>query len=182
MKYLLINQESERLRFRPLENEDATIWLEFLKDDNSVKFLGMDINRSPEERCKDWFEKVENRYKNNLGGLNALIDKQTGEFIGQCGLLIQQVDGIQELEIGYSLMPKYRNKGFAIEAAKKCRDFAFKNNFSDHLISIIHEENARSKKVARKNGMTLIKKSSFMNLPVEIFGITKTEWENTHND
>jgi [ribosomal protein S5]-alanine N-acetyltransferase len=182
MKYLLINQETERLWFRPLENEDATIWLEFLKDDNSVKFLGMDLDQSPEERCKEWFMRVEDRYKNNLGGLNALIDKQTGDFIGQCGLLIQQVDGKQELEIGYSLMPQYRNRGFASEAAKKCRDFAFKNNFSDHLISIIHEENTRSKKVARRNGMTLIKRSLFMNLPVEIFGITKMEWENTYND
>ncbi len=182
MKYLLINQESERIRFRPLEKEDAIIWLEFLKDDNSVKFLGMNLDQGPEERCKEWFKRVEDRYKNNSGGLNALIDKQTGDFIGQCGLLIQQVDGIQELEIGYSLMPQYRNKGFAIEAAKKCRDFAFKNDFSDHLISIIHEENTRSKKVARKNGMTLIKKSSFMNLPVEIFAITKTEWENSRDD
>ena len=131
---------------------------------------------NPQEQCEKWFEITENRYKNNLGGMNVLIDKASDEFIGQCGLLIQEVDGIQELEIGYSILPDHRNKGYATEAAQKCRDYAFENNFTDSLISIIHAENLRSEKVAKKNGMTFNKKTIFKEMPVNIFRITKTDW------
>jgi ribosomal-protein-alanine N-acetyltransferase len=48
---------------------------------------------------------------------------------------------IEELEIGYSLMPESRGKGYALEATKKCKDFAFHNQLTDSLISIIHSKN-----------------------------------------
>jgi len=38
------------------------------------------------------------RYKNDLGGLNVPIDKSSERFIGQCGLLVQKIDGKEELE------------------------------------------------------------------------------------
>ncbi len=79
--------------------------------------------------------------------MNALIKKENYAFVGQCGL-IHTVDGVEELEIGYSLMPEFRGKGYALEAAKKCKDFAFENNLSDSLISIIHIDNKESEKVA----------------------------------
>ena len=51
--------------------------------------------------------------------MNALIDKANGKLAGMCGLLIQEVDGIRELEVAYAMLPQYRNKGLATEAAKK---------------------------------------------------------------
>ncbi|MBS1577911.1 MAG: GNAT family N-acetyltransferase, partial [Bacteroidetes bacterium] len=65
--------------------------------------------------------------------MNALIEKESGRLIGHCGLLVQTVDNITELEIAYSLLPEFWNKGYATEAASKCRDYAFENDFSDSL-------------------------------------------------
>ena len=110
--------------------------------------------------------------------MNVLIDKATNEFIGQCGLLVQEVDGAEELEIGYSILPRHWNKGYATEAAIKCRDFAFSNAFKDSLISIVHIENFKSEKVALKNGMIKIHQTIFKESPVNIFRINKVDWLN----
>lgn len=133
---------------------------------------------SAEEKCKPWFDRVFNRYKNNLGGINALVAKGNNEFIGQCRLLIYSVDGFEELEIGYSLMRKFRGKGYAIEAAKKCKDFAFENNLTESVISIIHIENEKSEKVALKNEMTLYKTTAYYNSKVNICRNNKSDWNN----
>ena len=128
---------------------------------------------TPEEQCQKWFEITMNRYENNLGGMNVLMDKNTGELIGQCGLLVQEIDNVQELEIGYSILPKFWNQGFATEAARKCKEYAFQNNFTDSLISIVHVDNISSEKVARKNGMIQDKKTIFKEMPVNIFRVNK---------
>ena len=44
-------------------------------------------------------------------------------FIGYCGLHLQKnVDGTDEIEIGYGLLRKYWGQGFATEAAEACKD------------------------------------------------------------
>jgi RimJ/RimL family protein N-acetyltransferase len=176
MKYLLLNEQSERLRFRILNNNDFNIWLEFFKEEGIEKLIGMEQIPTPELRNKEWFNKANSRYKNGTGGLNVLIDKEKDEFIGQCGLLVQEIDGVNELEIGYSILKKHRNKGYASEASQKCRDYAFEKNFAKHLISIVHEDNTSSKKVALKNGMKLWKKTTFWDMNVEVYKITRKEW------
>jgi [ribosomal protein S5]-alanine N-acetyltransferase len=103
--------------------------------------------------------------------MNVLIDKKSGAFIGQCGLLIQTVDDIEELEVAYSMMPQHRGKGYAPEAAKKCIDFAFANQLRDSVISIIHEDNLESQKVALKNKLSLDKRTMYDNNPVNIYRI-----------
>jgi len=106
-----------------------------------------------------------------LGGMNVLINKNTDAFIGQCGLLVQIVDGIQELEVGYSMLPKYWKQGYATEAAQKCKAFAKENAFAKSIISIIHVDNIPSQKVAINNGMHLDKTTEYDENPVHIFRV-----------
>lgn len=175
MKYLLNNQESERLLFRTIEYSDFNDWMEFFKDPITHQYWIAEL-KSPEIECENWYKKQFHRYENNLGGMNALIEKQSGKLIGHCGLLVQNVDGVSELEIGYSLLPEFWNKGLATESAKKCRDFAFENNFSDSLISIISLTNKPSENVAIKNGMKIDKVTEYYGNAVNIFRIYKSEW------
>lgn len=175
MKYLLENQETKRIIFRKIEYSDFKDWLEFHKNPITSQHWDADL-KSPEIECENWYKKQLHRYENDLGGMNALIEKQTGKLIGHCGLLVQNVDGLPELEIGYSLLPEFWNKGFATESAKKCRDFAFENNFTDSLISIISLTNKPSKNVAIKNGMKIDKVTEYNKNQVNIFRIFKSEW------
>ncbi|MEJ2114415.1 MAG: GNAT family N-acetyltransferase [Flavobacteriaceae bacterium] len=175
MKYLLEGQETERILFRKVKWSDFDTWLEFHKDPITSQYW-ISKTESPEIECQKWYEKQFNRYENNLGGMNALIEKQTGKLIGHSGLLIQNVDNISELEVAYSLLPEFWYKGFATEAAKKCRDLAFINNYSDSLISIISLTNKPSENVALKNGMKVEKVTEYNNNKVNIFRIHKSEW------
>lgn len=179
-KYSLEGQETERLIFRPIVESDFDTWLEFCKYPDSLIYIFTQEElavEDPVERCKIWFGRIFNRYAKGLGGMNALIDKHTNAFVGQCGLLIQTIDDLEELEIGYSLMPEHRGKGYAIEAARKCKEFAFQHNLRDSLISTIHVDNDASAKVAMANGMRLDKTTVSKGDPVNIYRISKTEYE-----
>lgn len=178
MKYLLTNETTKRLIFKLVDRSYFEDWIAFFKHPDTARFLGFQDIGTPYEQATEWFRRVEERYKNDLGGLNALIDKEINKFVGQCGLLVQDLDGKKELEIGYSILPEYWNLGYATEAAIKCRDFAFQNSFSESLISIIHVDNDKSEKVALKNGMIKIKQTEFRSMAVNIFGINKSDWIN----
>lgn len=177
MKFLLTDQESERLLFRNLEHSDFEKWLPLFEDEKTAKMLGMNEFKNAKERCEKWFEWTFNRYENNLGGQNVLISKESNQLVGQCGLLVREIENSFEIEIAYSILEEFRGKGYAVESAKKCKEFAFTNNFHERLVSIIIPENEASKNVALKNGMKLIKQIEYSNNKMDLFQITKSEWE-----
>jgi ribosomal-protein-alanine N-acetyltransferase len=172
MNYLLSEEETERLTFRMLKPEDFNSWLILFKENDVAKFLNMDPSLSATELCKLWFDKVFHRYENKLGGMNVMLDKKTNHLVGQCGLLLQTIENVERLEVGYSILPAFWNQGFASESAVKCKDYAFENNLADSLMSMVHIDNLGSEKVALKNGMTFEKKINAFN----IFRIDKENW------
>lgn len=180
MKYLLDGEQTERLEFRKIQVSDFNDWLEFFRDARTHQHWAP-MQNPPEVECRLWYEKQHWRYANDMGGMNALIQKQSGKLVGHCGLLVQTVDDETELEIGYSLLPKFWNRGYATEAAKKCRDFAFKNHCADTLISIISKTNMPSQKVAVANGMLLQKETMYHGMEVNIFRISNSVWMKAEN-
>ncbi|MBX2963907.1 MAG: GNAT family N-acetyltransferase [Cyclobacteriaceae bacterium] len=171
MKYLLQNQQSERLIFRSIKSSDFDDWLEFFKDP-LTRLHWVEEKQTPEDACAKWYEKQFHRYAHDLGGMNALIEKSSGRLVGHAGLLVQEVDEKQELEIAYSLLPEFWNKGYAIEAAQQCKAYAFKNKLTPSLISIISLSNLPSQKVAIKNGMSIEKQTVYRDNAVYIFRIS----------
>ena len=109
---LLENESSKRLNFRKVTQEDFEDWLPFYHNPMSTQFWD-GLPKDPLVACNQQFERIFERYKQGLGGMNALISKESSVLIGMCGLLVQEVDGIQELEIGYSILPSYWRNGFA---------------------------------------------------------------------
>lgn len=165
------------MKFRLLEKGDFEDWAPLFKVENVAEFLAFDPSLPATALCDLWFEKIFHRYDNDLGGMNVLIDKQTDQLVGQCGLLVQSVEEEQRLEIGYSILPEFWGKGYASEAAKKCKDYAFSNDYANSLISMVHVENIRSERVARKNGMSLEKTlDNYKGTPANIFSISKVKW------
>lgn len=171
---LLHDHTTQRLRFRNVELADAGAWEEFISDQNAMKFLApvTDVKQA----AIDWMEKSLARYSKDGFGLYALIEKKSGEFIGLCGLMIQEVDGIRELEIGYHLLPRFWKQGYAGEAAIASRNFVFENHLADSVISIIVPENFPSQKVAQKNGMKKERETEWRGTKVFIYRITRDEW------
>jgi len=170
MKFLLDQEETPRIFFQRIGPADFDAWLEFFKDPSSFEHWVTE-RQAPELECQHWYAKQFNRYETDQGGMNALIEKSTGKLIGHAGLLVQYVDGMEELEVAYSLVPGFRNKGFASEAAKKCKEFAFQKNLAPSLISIISLTNTPSANVALKNGMKIEKQTIYNQNAVNIFRI-----------
>lgn len=132
---------------------------------------------TPEDMARYWIDFTLKRYRENRYGLQALIDKESGAFLGMCGLILQEVNGKNEIEIGYHLLQRYWGNGYATEAAELFRDHAFHNNMTDSIVSIIHPENIPSQKVALRNGMRLVDNhADFRGKENFLFRITKEEW------
>ncbi|MBI9036524.1 MAG: GNAT family N-acetyltransferase [Bacteroidales bacterium] len=174
----LDGSETNRLLIRKLEVSDIAIWETFFENNNFLPFLGLDLTLNKKTQSKNWIERQLWRYENNKFGHHALIDKQTNNLIGQCGLLTQEIDNKIETEIGYHIIPEYWGKGYATEAAKKFRDYAFEKDLCNSLISIIDIRNIASQKVAEKNGMRKTKQVRYNSLDVYIYRIEKDEYKN----
>jgi len=164
--------ETARLRFRKLDMSDAKDWEQFFENNHGLEYLGLDMTLDKKAQSIDWIKRQLTRYKENRSGHHALLDKGSGNFIGQCGLLKQEVEGKSETELGYHILPEYWGKGFATEAASKIRDYTFANKLCNSLISVIDIRNMLSQKVAEKLGMKIDKELHLFGLDVFIYRIT----------
>jgi RimJ/RimL family protein N-acetyltransferase len=95
-----------------------------------------------------WIEKNLRLYEEFGHGLWAVEAKESGMFLGDCGLTYQEADESKELEVGYHLLHAARGKGYASEAASACLDFGFQRTAASLVCSIVAFENAASRAVA----------------------------------
>ena len=96
-------------------------------------------------------------YKKCGFGLWAVVLKETGKFIGDCGITIQDIDGEMLPKIGCHIHKKYWGKGFAKEAARAVRDWVFLNTQYDIIYSYMKYTNIGSYSTALANGMKKVK-------------------------
>ncbi len=146
--------ETQRLSLREFQHEDLDTLAAILSDRETMRHYPMSFDRAA---VADWIQRNRTRYANDGHGLWAMILKSTRELIGDCGLVKQSVDGVEEVEIGYHVRRDLWGQGFASAAARACRDYGFANLKVDRLISLIRPENLASRRVAEKNGMTIWK-------------------------
>jgi RimJ/RimL family protein N-acetyltransferase len=167
--------ETSRLRFRKLTSADTTPLMEYFDDPVANEFLF--IPEPTETFAKNWVARQQRRYQSTSGGLLAVELKESGELIGQSGLILQFVDGIPKIEISYHFIPRFWGKGYATEAAMALRDLAFETELAETLISLIHPDNLRSQGVAFRNGMKEWKRTIWRGQQYIVFRITRTQWE-----
>ena len=146
--------ETARLRLRPLEMTDAEALNVIQSDPVHMRFYPHPF--SPEE-SRVWIERMRERRERDGFSLLAVEDRETGEFLGNVGPMLQHVDGVAEVELGWSITPARARQGIATEAALACRDWAFAALPPDHLISLILPDNVPSRGVAEHLGMTVWK-------------------------
>ncbi len=166
--------ETQRTYLRELVQDDYADLCEILQDGETMYAYGHAFS---DEEARAWLEKQFMRYGRYGFGLWAVIDKASGAFIGQVGLTMQDVEGKEELEIGYLLKRKYWHQGYAAEAATACRDYAFHVLKQERVVSIIRDTNIPSQNVARRVGMHLesrfLKHTAEGAIPHYVFALEK---------
>ena len=108
-----------------------------------------------DREVQDWLDRQLRRYREDGFGLWAVVLKESGEVIGQCGLTMQEWDGRRVPEIGYLFQKAFWHRGYATEAAAACRAYAFGTLDIPEVFSIIRDTNIASQNVARRNSMTV---------------------------
>ena len=164
--------ETPRLHLREFVPEDADALALVVSDAETMRYYPSPMDRAGVE---EWIARNRRRYVQNGHGLWAMELKSTGEFLGDCGVTVQLVDAVEELEIGYHLRRDRWGNGYATEAAQACRDWVFANRDVDHVISLIRPENMPSRRVAERNGMTIWKETMYRDLPHCVYRINKTQ-------
>lgn len=164
------NHSSDRLDFRALTKDDIALWEPFFIDNDRLRFFGFDENKSNHELSTDWIERQIQRYTESGLGMLAVIEKESEQLIGLCGIIPRDFEGQVLYEIGYSLMQSYWGKGFATEAAKHFRTIGTHLGISNVFVSTIHPENIDSMKVAERNEMKPLRNGVFNEMELVIFG------------
>lgn len=167
--------ETQRLILREYMTDDFDALYEIMSDTETMKHYPEPFS---EERTKDWINWNIDNYKKYGFGLWAVTLKSTGQFIGDCGLTIQNIDGEQLPEIGYHINKKYWRNGYASEAAKAVRNWTFKNTNYNIIYSYMKYTNVGSYKTAIANGMKKVKEYEDPKNKISYaYAITREEWE-----
>jgi [ribosomal protein S5]-alanine N-acetyltransferase len=167
--------ETSRLILREFSIDDVDALARVLSDPETMRFYPEPLDSTGVEQ---WIGRNLGRYAANGHGLWAMVLKQTGGLIGDCGLTIQAVDGANEVEIGYHVRRDLWGQGLATEAARACRDFGFARLSVARLISLIRPENVPSRRVAEKNGMLVWKEVMRVGIPHLVYSIQKESYRN----
>ena len=142
--------ETDRLFLREMNIRDFDALYKVLANRNIMQHYPYIFD---EKRVRDWIERNMNRYHENGFGLWAVCLKDTGEMIGDCGLTLQNIEGVTLPEIGYHIRADHQRKGYAKEAATAVRDWAFANTDYPALYSYCKYTNVGSYKTAESIGM-----------------------------
>jgi len=167
--------ETKRLLLRRQVMEDLDALWALYCNPEITKYIP-DAPKTYEDAKKElkWFMNGHPKYPEL--GLWATIDKETGRFIGRCGLLPWTIEGQNEVEVAYSLAQDFWGQGLATEAAQGILQYGFEKLNLSRLICLIDPENIASQRVAEKIGMSLEKKVDGIdgdNLPTLIYSINK---------
>jgi RimJ/RimL family protein N-acetyltransferase len=90
------------------------------------------------------------------------FEKESNQLIGRGGLHEREIDGVNNLAVGYMLFPEFWNKGYATEIATACVDVAFEVLVVDQVYCSAETTNKASLRVIEKAGFEFLKNISYM--------------------
>jgi len=142
--------ETERLTLRKLIEEDAPILARLWSDPRVTEYEG-----GPRELAQVEKSLLEDARSGQPSAFDmwTLVEKETQQVVGHCGLIEKEIEGKKEIEVTYTLAQESWSKGYATEIAVALRDYAAAKLGVTRLIALIHPGNVASVRVAEKIGM-----------------------------
>ena len=146
--------ETQRLLLRPMLATDLEALYGIFTDPRVMASFGVEpFNR---EQMRRWLQRNLDHQRQFGYGLFSVILKEDRTLIGDCGLENMELDGQAVAELGYDFRSAYWNQGYATEAARAVRDYAFDVLHLPKLVSLIRVGNLASRRVAEKVGMHFV--------------------------
>lgn len=149
----MIILETPRLTLRHFVPDDLDALYELYRDPE-MRAGYPDGTRTSEESQEEleWF--LHGHPRHPQLGLWATIERETGAFLGRCGLLPWEIDGRLEIELAYMIDKRRWREGFATEASLGIVEYARDTLGLNRLICLVMPGNDASVRVAERVGMT----------------------------
>ncbi|MDT8895844.1 GNAT family N-acetyltransferase [Halomonas sp. I1] len=171
--------ETERLVIRPLSKGDLSDLTAILGDPDVMRFSVRGVcDRRATRRFLGW-----SRDCHAIRGFGpmALIDRESNEFVGFCGLVPEEVEGVEEVGIGYRLARRFWHRGLAPEAARTVMAHGFDVLRLETVVAVIEPANLASIRVAEKIGFRAFVTSRFHGREVRLYRLCRTQWREMAN-
>lgn len=111
--------ETDRLILREYTQDDFDAIYEILSDVETMKHYPKPFDA---EKVHYWINWNLENYKTFGFGLFAIVLKETGKLIGDCGITMQTINGKIKPEIGYHIHKDYQRKSFWKDIIGNCSD------------------------------------------------------------
>lgn len=160
---------TKRLTLREMNKDDVGSLMKIFSDPEAMKYYP---STKDKRQTMEWIEWTLDNYKQYGVGLWIVEDKVTGDFLGQCGIVPQEVDGEIEMEIGYLFVRSAWGNGYATEAALACKNYASEQMKLRRIISLPDVDNFPSTKVAERIGMNIEKSIQKWGKEVYVYSVT----------
>ena len=166
--------ETERLLLREYMPEDYDAVYAMVSDPETMRYYPKPYDAAGARRWIDW--SLQN-YREHGFGWWAVILKETGECIGDCGLTMQPIDGENLPEIGYHLRKEFWRKGYGKEAALAVRDWVFTHTDLGCVYSYMVQSNVGSWATAEAMGMQRLREyTDAIYGEMYVYAITRDAW------
>ena len=159
-----------RLALHEMSAGDLDFVATMLADPEVMRFHPKCYSRT---EAAQWLARHIPSYATHGHGLWLAVDARSGQPVGQTGLLLQHVDGVEEAEVSYLVHRPFWRRGYATEAARAMRDHAFAVLDRPRVISLIRPENLPSQGVARKLGMQPEKRTLHAGFEHLVFAVSR---------
>ena len=160
--------ETERLVLRQFRNSDHDAYAEICADPEVMRYLGTGVTLSHMDAWRS-MAAILGHWRLLGYGMFAIELKETGELLGRAGFL--DPPGWPGFEVGWVLGRRHWGKGYAVEAARPCVDYAFRVLERECVISLIRPDNHRSIKVAERLGERLTGEVELLGAKALVYGI-----------
>lgn len=164
--------ETARLLLQPWTPDDAAAFGPIATDPRVLRYINGGEPWS-EERIRDWIDRQMQGYADREVCMWKLIEKQSSELIGFCG--IQPLDDTGEMEIGWWLAPSRWGRGFATEAARVALRDGIDRVRLDRIVAVAMPENTASINVIKKLGMRFERSAERKGFPVVWYSIEASQ-------
>jgi RimJ/RimL family protein N-acetyltransferase len=146
--------ETTRLWLRPYLETDVEDAVRVLGDAQTMSFYARPYST---DEVLALIRKSMETYRLHRFGLFAVVERSTGDYVGDCGITIQEVDGRNEHEVGYRIGRRHWGQGYAVEAGQAVVKYGFEALGLNRLCSYMASDHHQSRRVAEKLGMVLEK-------------------------
>jgi RimJ/RimL family protein N-acetyltransferase len=141
---------TDRLLLKRWEAEDLNQLIELHRSSAVNRYLSSNGRPwTPQDAQRALAKWSDEHVRMGLGKMK-LVERETGRFVGRAGF---SPYGHNDHELGFTIAPDYRGRGYATEIARALARRFFEDGRAARFIAFAHPDNAASLAVIRKLGM-----------------------------